>query len=203
MRNVREQAYGHTGRPRLLDRLGGWLSERGVRRWLPDLEGKTVADVGCGYEARLARTIAGRPAALHLFDVTLSPDLERLPGVRLHPGPLPAPLGDLPDASVDVVMCISVLEHLRDPRATIAQLHRVLAPGGVCLINVPSWRGKAFLEISAFRLGFSTPEEMDDHKMYYDPRDLWPLLVEAGFRPSALRVTRHKLGLNTFAVARK
>jgi hypothetical protein len=43
---------------------------------------------------------------------------------------------------------------------------------------------------------------MDDHKRYYDPRDLWPLLVDAGFRPSAIRCRRHKFTLNTFAVCR-
>jgi hypothetical protein len=42
---------------------------------------------------------------------------------------------------------------------------------------------------------------MDDHKMYYDPRDLWPLMVRAGFAPHAIRCFRHKFGLNTFAVA--
>jgi hypothetical protein len=64
---------------------------------------------------------------------------------------------------------------------------------------VPSWRGKRFLELSAFRLGLSPAEEMDDHKMYYDPRDIWPMLVRAGFKPSRVKVFRHKFGLNTFA----
>ena len=40
---------------------------------------------------------------------------------------------------------------------------------------------------------------MDDHKMYYDPRDIWPMLVRAGFKPSRVKVFRHKFGLNTFA----
>ena len=43
---------------------------------------------------------------------------------------------------------------------------------------------------------------MNDHKRYYDPRDLWPMLVEAGFVPSDIRCRRHKFGLNTFAVCR-
>jgi hypothetical protein len=43
---------------------------------------------------------------------------------------------------------------------------------------------------------------MNDHKMYYDVRDLWPLLVRAGFLPSDIRCFPHKLGLNTFAVCR-
>ena len=77
---------------------------------------------------------------------------------------------------------------------------RILAPGGQCLINVPSWRGKRYLERAAFQWGVSPAEEMDDHKMYYDERDLWPLLVRAGFAPSQIRCFSHKFGLNTFAI---
>ena len=68
-------------------------------------------------------------------------------------------------------------------------------------MNVPSWLGKPFLEFASFRLGVTnTAEEIDDHKAYYDPRDLWPMLVRAGFRPSRIRCFRHKFGLNTSAV---
>jgi hypothetical protein len=84
----------------------------------------------------------------------------------------------------------------------LREIRRVCAPGGTCLVNVPSWRGKWFLELSAFRLNVSPPEEMDDHKTYYDPRDLWPLLVRAGFLPHEISCFKHKFGLNTFAVCR-
>ena len=68
-------------------------------------------------------------------------------------------------------------------------------------LNVPTWRGKYFLELSAFRFGLSPKVEMNDHKMYYNQRDLWPLLVRAGFRPSEIRLRYHKFGLNLFAAA--
>jgi hypothetical protein len=61
---------------------------------------------------------------------------------------------------------------------------------------------KRFVEFCAFRLGLSSPEEMDDHKMYYDSKDLWPLLRRAGFLPHNIRCFRHKGGLNAFAVCR-
>ena len=77
----------------------------------------------------------------------------------------------------------------------------MLRRGGVLLVNVPTWTGKAFLELSAFRLGLSPACEMDDHRMYYGRRDLWPLLVRAGFRPSQIRMGYHKLGFNLFARA--
>ena len=41
---------------------------------------------------------------------------------------------------------------------------------------------------------------MEDHKMYFDKRDLWPLLVKAGFLPSRIKALRyHKFGLNLFS----
>ena len=121
--------------------------------------------------------------------------------------PLRSIEGSLPDAlqaidaeSLDVVMCVSVLEHLTDPLDALVEFRRVTRPGGVVLLNVPSWWGKRMLELSAFRLHLSPPDSVDDHKWYFDPRDLWPLLVRAGFRPRDIRCFRHKFGLNTFAV---
>jgi len=48
------------------------------------------------------------------------------------------------------------------------------------------------------KLHLAPVAEMNDHKMYYDPRDLWPLLVRAGFRPQDIKVKTHKFGLNTY-----
>jgi SAM-dependent methyltransferase len=184
-----------------VDRFGVWLSARAVRKHA-DWRGKRVADLGCGFDARFSRTILDDVAELTLVDVALAPDLIANPAIVAIEKPIEMALLDIPDDSVDVIMMLSVLEHLSEPGAALSGLQRVLAPGGVALVNVPSWRGKRFLEFSAFRLGTSPAEEMDDHKAYYDPRDLWPLLVRAGFKPSAIKCYRHKFGLNTFAVCR-
>jgi ubiquinone/menaquinone biosynthesis C-methylase UbiE len=137
-----------------------------------------------------------------LLDVSLDPELKAEPKVEAIEGVLPGTLAGVGDASVDVALCTSVLEHLWEPQRALAEMRRILRPGGVCLVNVPSWRGKWFLELSAFRLGLSPADEMNDHKTYYDPRDLWPMLVQAGFRPQDIKVHRHKFGLNTFAACR-
>jgi len=44
---------------------------------------------------------------------------------------------DLPDASVDVVLTPHVLEHVPDTDRALAELHRVLRPGGRVLLQVP------------------------------------------------------------------
>lgn len=33
--------------------------------------------------------------------------------------------------------------------------------------------------------------------------DLWPLLIQTGFKPSQIRLKYHKFGLNLFAAAQK
>jgi SAM-dependent methyltransferase len=195
----RGHSYLQHGDGTVVDRFGVWLSSRQIRRFVPSFAGKRVGDFGCGFDAAFSRTIAADVGSLVLVDVALAADLKAAPRVRAIEGRLPDALAALPTASLDVALIVSVLEHVADAPGLLREAKRLLAPGGVALVNVPSWRGKTFLELSAFRLGMSPAAEMDDHKMYYDVRDLWPLLVAAGFRPSRIRCFPHKLGLNTFA----
>jgi SAM-dependent methyltransferase len=199
---TRDASFGQDGDLTLVDRFGVWLSSRQIRRHVRSFDGLTIADVGCGYEATFARRVLPSVARAVLLDVSLDPELKAAPKVEAIEGALPGTLAGVDDASVDVAMCTSVLEHLWEPQQALAEMRRILRPDGVCLVNVPSWRGKWFLELSAFRLGLSPADEMNDHKTYYDPRDLWPMLVQAGFRPQDIKVHRHKFGLNTFAACR-
>jgi SAM-dependent methyltransferase len=198
----RTASYGEHRPPTPVDRFGVWLSARALRRHVRSFAGKRLGDFGCGYDATFVRSILDEVAHAVLVDVALAPDLKTHRRVTAIEGTLPEAVERLEDDSLDVVLCVSVLEHLWDPLRLLQELRRVCAPGGTCLINVPSWRGKWFLEFSAYRLNLSPPEEMDDHKAYYDPSDLWPLLVRAGFLPSEIDCHKHKFGLNTFAVCR-
>ena len=198
----REAAFGQEGRITGVDRAGVWLSGHQIRRTVGSLDGKDVGDFGCGFQATYMRTVLDRVRSATLVDIALADDLKSRPNITAIEGKLPGVLQDLPDRSLDVILCMSVLEHLWEPGQALTHFRRLVRPGGVLAINVPSWRGKRALEFSAFRLGLSPASEMDDHKRYYDPRDLWPLLVAARFMPHGIRCFRHKLGLNTFAVCK-
>ncbi len=179
---MRSEAYGERRALTPVDHFGVWLSGRAVKRRAV-FAGKRVADFGCGYQASFSRSILPQVAQLLLVDVHLADDLRSHPKVHAIDGRIEVVLPTIASRSLDVIMCLSVLEHLDNPQTVLDDFQRVLSPDGIALINVPSWRGKAWLELSAFRLGLSPVLEIDDHKRYYDPRDLWPMLVGAGFHP--------------------
>lgn len=202
MSNRSEESYGQRG-VTWVDRFGVWLSQRAIRRALPAGQNLAALELGCGYYATQLRALRDRISHGTGVDFTVAPELHREKGFVFHEGPIEETLPKLQAGAFDVVLVISVLEHLRDPQACLETAFKLLRPGGVLFVNVPTWRGKTFLEFSAFKLGLSPAVEMDDHKMYYDKRDLWPLLVRAGFRPSSITLRYHKFGLNLFASATK
>ncbi|MCL4498890.1 MAG: class I SAM-dependent methyltransferase [Chloroflexi bacterium] len=79
----------------------------------------------------------------------LRPKLERYIGLDYPPylesGAQPTQtevFGDVcrlpfPDSYFDCALCTQVLEHVSEPGMAIAELHRVLAPGGVLILTAP------------------------------------------------------------------
>ena len=183
--HVRDTAFGQDRTLSTVDRFGIWLSARAIRRRTGSLAGKRLGDFGCGYDARFVRTVLDELDSAVLVDVRSGAGPgRRIRGSRRSRVAFPRRSSrsrTTRSTSSSASRCSSISPRRSRP---LRAFHRILRPGGVCLLNVPSWRGKRYLELSAFRLHLSPPEEMDDHKSYYDPRDLWPLLVEAGFLPS-------------------
>src|SRR5262245_7965756 len=107
---MRERAYGQDYEPTLVDRFGVWLSSRQIRRFAGSLTGKCVGDFGCGYEAAFVRTILQRIDRAVIVDSALAQDLKTHPKIIAIEGVLPHVLGQLDAGSLDVVLCISVLE---------------------------------------------------------------------------------------------
>jgi 2-polyprenyl-3-methyl-5-hydroxy-6-metoxy-1,4-benzoquinol methylase len=150
-------AYGQHRAPTPVDRLGVWLSGVAVRRHA-QFESARLGDFGCGYEASFARTQLNALRSALLVDFALAPDLKAHPKVMAIEGSLPEMLGEVDADSLDVTLCLSVLEHLWKPEAILFDLRRVTAPGGVVLLNVPSWLGKSALELAAIATSsVSTP----------------------------------------------
>lgn len=64
-------------------------------------------------------------------------DLEAQPGTTTRKLDMTAI--DLPDQSFDAVIAVHVLEHIERDRAAMSELHRILRPGGMAFIQVPTY----------------------------------------------------------------
>lgn len=101
--------------------------------------GERVLDVGAGtgYATVPAARAVGGEGAVHCVDG--SAPLLRVLTERVHEARLPAPVTTevtplvplpVPDRSMDLVLCTYVLHELDDAAAAVAEMHRVLRPGG-------------------------------------------------------------------------
>ena len=201
-RASREESYLQHGSS-FVDRLRTRLVQREILKRLPRTGGLRVLDLGCGYHATYLKAIGERLAEGVGVDFHVSEESWRHPRLSFVTSSVEDALPELPSNAFDAVLFISVLEHVRNPAECLSHCHRVLKAGGRLLVNVPTWYAKPVLELSAFKFGTSPACEMDDHKMYYSKRDLWPLLVRAGFRPSRIRMHYQKLCMILFSTSVK
>lgn len=110
----------------------GWLERVGPPR--PD---QLLLDCGAG-TGRFAKEMEARCRVLVLDDHEEALALLR---ARFRPDQVLRLAGDrvtLPDASLDYVTALDVLEHALDDRRVVGELHRLLKPGGTVVVTVPA-----------------------------------------------------------------
>jgi len=200
--NTRSSSFGQNYEQSIVDRVGIWLSTRRIARLVNSCGAQSVGDFGCGYNAELARQLRRSVDKVVIADVSLNQELIDSPDFDTHVGILPGVLENIAGHSLDLVVMNSVLEHLDNPVATLENIRNIIRPGGILFINVPSWLGKRVLEFAAFRLSLSPAEEMEDHRRYYNKRELWLELRRSGFSPSKIKIHRHKFGTNVYAIVK-
>ena len=136
--------------------------------------GRRVLDLGCRDGALSATYAQGNEIVGVDADREALAEAEQL-GIETHWADLDDSL-PFADESFDVVVAGELLEHLRDPRRVVADVRRVLRPGGTFVASVPNaYRLKNRVR---FALG-RKPEEDPTHLQMFAPSDVRTLL--AGF----------------------
>lgn len=100
----------------------------------------------------------------------------------------------------NAITMLAVLEHLDYPQAVVSDCYRILKPGGILLITVPSPINKYPLELFS-GIGLVHREMIEQHKNYFTHQHLGEILEHAGFK--SIEVESFQLGFNTFARAIK
>jgi SAM-dependent methyltransferase len=75
-----------------------------------------------------------------------------------------------PDGFFDLVVCFSVLEHVPDPEEALAEIARVLRPGGAAVLGMPAVN--RFMEFAFLSIGF---KGIEDHHIT-TPGKVWKLI---------------------------
>lgn len=95
-----------------------------------------ILDVGCGSGAMLDR-LAER-GYTQLCGLDIAPPIDARPGITFIECDLDACTTPLADGSVDLAVSVEVFEHIENIGALLAELSRVLVPGGMILATTPN-----------------------------------------------------------------
>ena len=156
------------------------------RALAPDCRDAVVleAGVGEGYGAALLAEGARRVVGLEL-DASTAVHVARRYGTALDVVRADLQALPLPDAAVDVIVTLQVIEHLADQPGFLRECARVLRPGGRLHCSTPN------------RLTFSPGNALTDrplnpfHTRELAAEDLVPLVMDAGLAVSAVRGLHH------------
>ena len=159
--------------------------------------GAQVLDVGCGTGAQ-SRTLARRPGVgqvvgLDQLDLfldrarDLAKDIPNLRFERSDAHTLPCA-----DASIDVVVLHTVLTHVADAARAIAEVYRVLKPGGTMAIYDGDFTTMSAALFDGDPLQACMDAFLDGNvNDRYLARRLRPMVVAAGFVPGETRSHGH------------
>ena len=118
--------------------INGYYTRPAVLDLAGDVAGRRILDAGCG-SGPLSAALRDRGATMTGFDSSakmLQLARRRLgPAADLHLADLGSPL-PFPDAAFDDVIACLVLHYLQDWTAPLAELRRVLRPGGRLIASV-------------------------------------------------------------------
>lgn len=113
---------------------------RAITRQTKNLTGTRTLDIGSGMGGFLVAATLNGMSALGVEPNAAYCRITRLRGMRYGvAAAIIRGVGEAlpcPDASFDIVLAQDILEHVRDPDATMREIRRVLAPGGVALVTV-------------------------------------------------------------------
>jgi len=149
-------------------------------------------EIGCGSARLLARV----QRATGLAAVGLDPSPQALALARRTAGALAAPMevlrGDaraLPfaDRSFDLVLSGGLLEHFEDPRAVLAEMVRVLRPGGTFYADVVPRRPSLYRVRELPRMLTSPWLLPGVHESSFGPADYRRMLAALGCEAIAIR----------------
>lgn len=184
-----------------------------LRRRLGGRTVRSVVDIGGGNLTRLLKLRdvfqrgTAEPVEAICLDLQFDAEVRRqaeMAGLRCVTGNVETDLSALRDEGHDLIVMRQLIEHLRDPRAALRQVHRKLSPGGVLAIDTPNRGG---WDYRLFKRRYWGGYHIPRHFHLFSLSSLARLLRETGYAIEAQGCTpsiafwiislRNALGLNS------
>lgn len=102
-------------------------------------EKKSVLDIGGGLRIDATRNNRFDPKNAWIVPLARAVDYKIMDPVDTYHPDIVGDIHELPfdHDTQDAIVALSVLEHVEDPIRACGEMHRVLKPGGLCLVYVP------------------------------------------------------------------
>ena len=172
-------------------------------KFVSSWEGLDVLDVGCG-GGFMSEAVARRGANVTAID----PATRAIAAARAHAASQELEIDycegigedlNVPTGSMDVVICVDVLEHVNSVPETLAEIGRVLRPGGVLVFDTinRNWLARFAVVTVAEDVVGLLPKGAHDPKLFIKPSELRMELGRCGFHDI------HIAGLGPIGLNRK
>jgi len=156
---------------------------------LPDNPSK-VLEIGCGAGNTLV-WLKNLKHCTWIAGVEISPEAVEVARERLdavYPVNIEQNSIPIQESTLDLILCLDVLEHMIDPWEVVRRLHKLLKPGGALIVSIPNVRNKEVLFPLLFKGTWEYTDAgfLDKTHLRFFVRDTAIQLVES----SGLKVDR-------------
>jgi GT2 family glycosyltransferase/SAM-dependent methyltransferase len=156
-------------------------------------DARTILDIGCG-AGQLGRALKARQDC-NVYGVELNETAASRARAyldRVWTGDIELIELDLPDESLDAIVCGDVLEHLREPRDVLRRLSGYLKPNGRLIASIPNAAHHSVIRgLLAGNWNYEPAGLLDEtHLRFFTVREIEKLFFRAGFRIERMDVVR-------------
>ena len=143
-----------------------------------------ILEIGCGEGGTLARIRELRPdvwlagAELMKLDSPLYAKLDQFEQINVE-----EQLPSITPGSIDILLCLDVLEHLREPQQVLVRLATLLRPNALLIASLPNLQYvKVSLPLLFGHFNYTDEGVLDrTHLRFFTRRSAMHMLDEAGF----------------------
>jgi len=152
-----------------------------------------LLDIGCGSGQTVERLGQLGWQAQGVDPDPTAVDVARKKGLQVQHGTVQSCHFD--DASFDAVTLCHVIEHLHDPRGTLAECHRILKPGGRLVVITPNIGSMLHAKFGQHCMALDPPR----HLVLFTVDSLRNIAQQAGFSSLQVTTTSREANVQDFA----